>query len=217
MLIFWLKIVKSPMQGIILNIVRVKEEDLIVTLLTKKRLKTLYRFYGARHSQINLGYKIDFVPIYSAKSTMPMLREVLHLGFPWQFERDKVYVWQQFIKLLYKHLKDVEELDQFYYDLLDEIILKLKKQNPKRVIIEGYLKLLEYEGRLHDDFNCFICENFIEKDVVLKRSFLTAHKECLIGKVFEKKLIKDLFETKSTLLLDDEQIESLWEILQEGI
>jgi len=205
------------MQGIILNIVRVKEEDLIVTLLTQKRLKTLYRFYGARHSQINLGYKIDFVPIYSAKSNMPMLREVLHLGFSWQFERDKVYIWQQFIKLLYKHLKDVEELDEFYYDLLNKIALKLKKQNPKRVIIEAYLELLEYEGRLHDDFICFICEQDIQKSVVLKRSFLTAHKECLIGKSFEKELIKELFKTKSTLLLDDEQIESVWEILQEGL
>jgi recombinational DNA repair protein (RecF pathway) len=217
MLIFWLKRVKYLMQGIILNIVRVKDEDLIVTLLTKKRLKTLYRFYGARHSQINLGYKIDFIAVYSTKSTLPMLREVLHLGFPWQFEKDKVHIWQQFIKLLYKHLKDVDELDEFYFLLLEKIIRKLKKQNPKRVIIEAYLELLEFEGRLHDDFHCFICENFIEEKVVLKRSFLVAHDRCLIGKKFDKKMIKDLFKEKSTLLFDDEDVERLWEILQEGL
>jgi len=217
MLIFWLKRVKYPMQGIILNIVKVKEEDLIVTLLTKKRLKTLYRFYGARHSQINLGYKIDFIPVYSTKSTLPMLREVLHLGFPWQFDRDKVYIWQQFIKLLYKHLKDIDELDEFYFLLLEKIIKKLKKQNPKRVIIEAYLELLEFEGRLHDDFHCFICENFIEEKVVLKRSFLVAHDRCLIGKKFDKAIMIELFKEKSTLLFDDEEVETLWEILQEGL
>jgi len=204
------------MQGFILNIIKVKDEDLIVSVLTEKKLKTLYRFYGARHSQINLGFKIDFVPIFSAKSPIPMLREVLHLGFSFQFDRDKFYIWQQFIKLLYKHLKDVEELDEFYFQLLEECAKKLKKQNPKRVMIEAYLKLLKYEGRLHSDFRCFICDDLIEDEVVLARSFITAHKRCLIGKRFDKNLLKEIFTSSSTMLLDDKEVDSLWEIVLEG-
>ena len=204
------------MQGIILNIIKVKEEDLIVSVLTKKRLKTLYRFYGARHSHINLGYKIDFVPVASPKSSLSMLREVLHLGFSWQFDREKFYIWQQFCKLLYKHLKDVDELDQFYFNLLENSIHKINKQNPKRVLIEAYLELLEYEGRLHHDLKCFICDKRIEKDAVLKRSFLVAHNSCLMGKRFNIIMIGELFNTKSTLLLENHEVEALWEILTEG-
>jgi len=216
MLIFCLICYDLPMNGIIVNITKVKDEDLIVTLITKKRLKTLYRFYGARHSQINLGFMIDFIPVYSAKSTIPMLREVLHLGYSWQFDREKFYAWQQFCRLSYKHLKDVDVLDEFYFELFTDCIKKLQKQNPKRVLIEAYLKLLDHEGRLHDDFYCFICENKINHDVVLKRSYLVAHKSCLSGKSFDLKKIVELFKTKSSLLLDDHEIEELWKILLEG-
>ncbi len=205
------------MQGIILNIVKVKEEDLIVTLITKKRLKTLYRFYGSRHSSINIGNMIDFVPVYSAKSSIPMLREVVQLGFSWQLNHDKLYNWHEFIKLLYRHLKDVNELDSFYFELLEDAIKKIKLQNPKRVLIESYLKLLEFEGRLHLDFKCFICGDKIEDSSVIKRSFLLSCKECLRGFSLPNKRVKELFETKSTLTFSDSEIERLWEILKEGL
>jgi hypothetical protein len=58
------------MQGFIVNINRVKEEDLIVSILTKDKLHTLYRFYGARHGSINIGFKIDFEIEQSSKSTI---------------------------------------------------------------------------------------------------------------------------------------------------
>jgi len=205
------------MQGIILNITKVKEEDLIVTLITKKRLKTLYRFYGARHSSINLGFMIDFIPVYSSKSNIAMLREVLHLGFSWQFDRDKFFLWQQFIKLLYKHLKDVDELDSFYFELLEEAIKKIKLQNPKRVLVECYLKLLDYEGRLQDEFKCFICGDDIKESSILKRSYLLSCKRCLRGYKFENKKLKELFDSKSTILFSDEEVDRLWEVLLEGI
>ncbi len=48
------------MQGYILDVKPVKDDDLIVTILTPTRVYTTYRFYGARHSNINVGYKIDF-------------------------------------------------------------------------------------------------------------------------------------------------------------
>jgi len=205
------------MQGYILNINRVKEEDLIVSILTKKKLKTLYRFYGARHSAINIGYKIDFEAVHSAKSSIPMLREVLPLAYGWMFESQRFFVWQHFLKLLFRHLKDAVELDEFYFYLLEESSIKLQKQNPKRVLIESYLKLLDYEGRLHEDFICFICDKPINGNLTLKRAFLTSHKECLFGKEFPKELISTLFRTKSTINLNDEQIDMLWDILAEGL
>ena len=205
------------MQGYILNIVKVKEEDLIVTLLTENRLKTLYRFYGARHANINLGYKIDFEVQSSPKSTIKMLRQVLHLSAPWLLESKKFYFWQQFIKLLYQHLHDIEEIDPFYFYLLEEMNLKFTKQNPKRCIVESYVKLLAYEGRLHHDFLCFLCNNEIEHDLVLARGFLPAHQRCLYGRIHNKQKIETLFTEGHTLFLENEEIEILWELIEEGL
>ena len=56
------------MQGFIINLNRVKEEDLNVTILSRGSLETLYRFYGARHGVINLGFKIDYEVEPSAKA-----------------------------------------------------------------------------------------------------------------------------------------------------
>ena len=204
------------MQGYILNINKVKDEDLIVTILTENRLKTLYRFYGARHANINLGYKIDFEAVSSAKSTISMLREVLPLSAKWMLQSNRFFIWQQFIKLMFKHLKDVSELDPFYFYLLEESAIMIAKQNPKRVMIESYLALLEYEGRLHDDFQCFICDQRIDTSVVLARSFLPAHQACVYGQLLDKIKIEKLFASKSTLYLEDAEIEHLWQLLQEG-
>ena len=206
------------MQGYILNINRVKNEDLIVSILTKDRLKTLYRFYGARHSVINIGYKIDFEAIYSAKSSIPMLREVLPLSYKWIFENNRFYVWQQFLKLLYKHLKDVEELNSFYFDMLDNSAAKLHKQNPKRVMIESYLSILSHEGRLHNEFVCFLCDEGIDtKSLKLTRSLMPTHLECANGFIFDKRKIQNLFDTKSTIELNNDEIESLWDIVCRGL
>jgi len=206
-----------PMQGYILNIVKVKEEDLIVTLLTQKKLKTLYRFYGARHANIHLGYKIDFEAHLSQKSTIGMLRNVLHLSVPWILDIEKFYLWQQFIKLLYRHLRDIEDVDQFYFDLLDEISLRFAKQNPKRCLVESYIKLLLHEGRLHSDLTCFICESEIRDDLILTRGFLPAHKRCLFGQIVNKTKIETLFTQGSTLFLEDAEVDYLWSIIEEGL
>ncbi len=205
------------MQGYILNTNRVKDEDLIVSILTEDKLKTLYRFYGARHANINIGYKIDFEAIHSAKSSIPMLREVLPLSQKWMFQSNIFFTWQHFIKLLFRHLKDVVELDPFYFDLLESSANKLGKQNPKRVVIESYLELLEHEGRLHDDFVCFICEERIENNLTLTRSFLPAHKECAFGREFALIKIVKFFATKSTIEMSDDEVDALWRVLQEGL
>lgn len=205
------------MQGYILNINRVKDEDLIVTLLTQSRLISLYRFYGARHGNINLGYKLDFEAISSPKSSISMLRNVLHLGDKWMVNPKRFFIWQHFIKLLYTHLQDIEELDHFYFDLLNTMNYKFEKQNPIRVAVESYITLLTYEGRLHDDFVCFSCENIVKENLVLTRSFLPAHYECIFGTVLNMEKIMELFLTGSTLNLEDHEVNILWKILQEGI
>jgi recombinational DNA repair protein (RecF pathway) len=204
------------MQGYILNINKVKDEDLIVTILTTTSLESLYRFYGARHSNVNIGYKIDFESISSVKSTISMLRNVLHLGDSWMNEPRRFFVWQQFIKLLFKHLRDVEKLDSFYFELLNEIKQKFAKQNPIRVAVESYIQLLSYEGRLHDDFVCLICEELIVDELVITRSFLPAHQRCIFGEVVPRVKIEELFLNASTINLDDSEVDKLWKILQEG-
>lgn len=204
------------MQGYIININRVKDEDLIVTILTQNSIKTVYRFYGARHSTINLGYKIDFESPISMKSSIAQLKSVLHLGTPWNSDMGRMFIWQPFIRLFYLHLKDIASIDSFYFNLLEECSTIWHKQNPKRIAIEAYIKILHYEGRLHDDFICFNCEEKIEEDLTLIRGFLPAHKTCAWNNTFNHLHVKKLFEEKSSIDLDDKAIETLWKILQEG-
>lgn len=204
------------MQGYILHTQRVRDEDLIVTLLTQNRLKTLYRFYGARHATIHIGYKIDFEVRHSAGSSIGQLRHVLHLSEKWIFERHRFYIWQQLVQLFYKHLRDIENIDPFYFGLLESMHRKFGKQNPKRSAIEGYLSLLSHEGRLHEHFQCFVCDGLIENRVTLVRGFLPAHPTCLTGKSFRRHFLEELFHTRSTLYLPDSEIEKLWELMLEG-
>ena len=142
------------MQGFIIDFKPVRDDDLIVTLLTSDEIITTYRFYGARHSHINIGYKIDFELESNLKSTIPRLKDVIQLSFPWILDKEKLYCWQRFLKLFYTHLKGIEELDKFYFNLLSNLVHKITKQNVKRAIIEGYINLLNFEGRLHTDYEC---------------------------------------------------------------
>ncbi|MDP3466372.1 MAG: recombination protein RecO [Sulfuricurvum sp.] len=205
------------MQGFIIKLSRVKDEDLIVTIISEENLTTLYRFYGARHSPINLGFKIDYEGETSLKSTIPRMRDVIHLGFPWIGEYDRIRIWQQFIALFHPHLQHSEEIGSFYYDLLESTAQKWKTQNPKRLAIEAYVRLLEHEGRLHREMNCFFCDQPIENNISLIRSFLPAHKECSHTLPINQAGLSWLYENYSTLFLDDIEIERLWYIVNEGL
>ena len=204
------------MQGFIIDIKAVKDDDLIVSILSQNELITSYRFYGARHSNINIGYKIDF-ELEKTRSTIPRLKDVMQLGFPWILDRNKMYAWQRYLRLFYAHLKDLEELDEFYFNLLENLIKKIEKQNVLRAIIESYLELIEHEGRLHTDFECLICEIEIDTDLSLVRGFLPTHKSCIRGKVFDYLKIKELFFTKKTINLNDDEVEDLFQILLLGL
>jgi len=204
------------LRGFILNTQLVKEEDLVVTILTKNKILKLYRFYGARHSVINVGFLIDFEE-EETEVNINRLRNVIQIGFPFLLDINKMIIWQMFIKLLYKHFFDIEEVENFYFNMLMNIIDEFSERNPKRVLIEHYIKLLEFEGRLHNEFECFLCEKKIKNRVNLARSYLTACEECIPKIGFRKDKIETLFNEKKTLLLNDEEIEKLYNILMLGI
>jgi len=204
------------MKGFILSTVRVRDEDLIVRVLTENEVLTLYRFYGARHSYINVGYWIDFVVEESPKATIKRLRNVTQLPFSFLFDLEKMLYYKTFINLLSRHLSDVTKIDEFYYNLLVEIINLMDKREAKRLLVESYVKLLEKEGRLHKDFVCFLCEREINEKIALARAFLPAHEKCIYSQGFEKQKIKDLFFNKKSLLFEENEIDRLWNILNLG-
>ncbi len=204
------------MQGYILNTNKVKDEDLIVTILTKTQVYTTYRFYGARHSTINIGFKIDF-ELETTKNDIKRLKDILQLGYPWILDRNKLYLWQQYIKLFYNHLKDIYDIDIFYFDLLDDLAHKLTRQNPKRAILENYIKLCRFEGRLEDNFSCILCEMPIIDDVIIIRGFKPTHCTCSYGKKIELKKIEKLFLETNSIGLDDAECDYLWDILMQGL
>lgn len=205
------------MQGYIININKVRDEDLIVTILSQYNVFTTYRFYGARHSNINIGYKIDFELEINIKSTIPRLRDLLQLNFSWLLDHDKMYHWQRYIKLFYNHLKDVEKIDNFYIKLLDETVKKISKQNHKRAIIESYVRLCEYEGRLHTQYNCLLCDNDIKSNISLVRAFIPTHSSCSHTKSFDIDKIDELFKDKTLISFEDDEVDYLWHILLQGL
>ncbi len=206
------------MQGYIINLNKVKDEDLIVTIISKGNLYTLYRFYGARHGSINIGFKIDFEKEGSAKSTISRLKDVIHIGFKWINDYKLLKLWQDFLKLFHKHLQDAEELGDFYFDLLDNASKIWGTQNPKRVAIESYVKLLENEGRLHKEMDCFLCSLEIhENEISIIRAFLPTHKQCSHTFGINKNALIELFKNKSSLFLSDKEVDRLWNVLLEGL
>lgn len=204
------------MQGFILHTQRVRDEDLIVYVLSAKAVHKCYRFYGLRHSAILSGYKIDF-ELEEHLNFLPRLKDTLHLGFAWILDRDKMLVWQEFVRLVYRHLKDVESCESFYFKLLDECVKRFEKQNPLRVIVDAYANLLEFEGRLHKNMRCFVCDERVREDITLVRAFLPAHKHCAIGFEFSEKKLKAFYESKNCSVFDDDEVQKLYTLIKEGL
>jgi hypothetical protein len=205
------------MQGYIIQVNRARDEDLVVSILTQQNLETLYRFYGARHGTINLGFKIDFETEHSLKSNIGRLRDVIHLGFPWMYDHQRLRLWQQFIALFYPHLSHSEETGGFYFNLLDDAAHRWHLQNPKRIAVEAYVQLLEYEGRLHREMTCFFCERAIDTDVSLIRAFLPTHPECAHTLSIGRDGLTELYKSRSSLFLSDKEIDRMWYLLLEGL
>jgi recombinational DNA repair protein (RecF pathway) len=205
------------MRGFIINIRKAKNEDVIVTVLSNQSAKSYWRFFGARHSILQIGNLIDFEVTESKRAFMPNMRSLSQLPFPWLFRPNHLLTWQNFIKLFEPHLRDASEIDSFYFNALLDIAQKWDKQNPKRLAVEMYIKLLKQEGRLYDNGFCHICEDVLEEEVGLMRAFIPAHPHCVYGSVFNKKDIFKLFNTASTIHLEDNVNEKIYNVLLKGL
>jgi len=205
------------MQGYILNYRKVADEDLIVTILSRDKIYTGYRFYGVRHSTINIGKKIDFELQSNYKSSIDRLKDVIDIGFSWFNDSSRVYCWQNFIKLFYAHFYDLECIDRFYISLLDECVVKITRQNPKRAILETYVKLLQHEGRISFYDECLLCGLAVTGDISLVRGFKQTHESCSYEKSIDRDAVRELLENSSTIMLDDEQCDRLWQVLMQGL
>lgn len=204
------------MQGYIIHTQKVHNEDLIVWLLTPESIEKAYRFYGARHSNILLGYKIDF-ELRANLKFMPQLRNILHLGFSWLTDRQKLILWQRFMNLMYSHLNDAGSLDKIYFNCLENIASHIDKTDIKREIINAYVRILNTEGRLHEQMRCFICDGEISDAVSLVRGFLPSHKTCSYAHEFDKKMIEILFKEKNCTHIENNDISRLFDIILQGL
>jgi hypothetical protein len=163
-----------------------------------------------------LGFKIDYESEMSLKSNVGRMRDVIHLGFSWLTDYNRLRIWQQFISLFHPHLQHSEEIGSFYFTLIDQAAQQWKEQNPKRIAIEAYIQLLDHEGRLHYESTCFFCDEPITDAISLIRGFLPAHQECSHTLSINAKGLSWLYNHRSTLFLDDSEIERLWNIICEG-
>jgi len=205
------------MKGFILNIRKAKNEDVIVTVLSNCEVRSYYRFFGARHSILQVGNLIDFELQESKNGFMVQIRKISHISFPWIFSNNHLFLWQNFIRLFEPHLKEATQIDSFYFDLLLKIAKKWHRQNPKRLAIEAYIEILDYEGRLYDNGFCYICEDVLDEQVGLMRAYLPAHPRCIYGYSYDKQQIFKLFDTKLTIHLNDNIVNKLFNTLLKGL
>ena len=180
-------------------------------------MRTYYRFFGARHSILQLGNLIDFEVEGEDGRFLPRLRSLSHIGFPWLYDHNRLLIWHSFVGRFEPHLRDAGEIETFYYDLLLNAAKKWYRQNPKRIVIESYLQLLEYEGRLYPQERCYICENRIEEEIALMQAYKPAHPHCIYAPALPSKKIFDLFKSKKTVFLEDYEVEHLYEIVMKGL
>ena len=189
---------------------------MVVTILSQYCVGTYYRFYGARHSVLQLGYLIDYEVEQDKANFLPRVRGVSHIGFPWLYDREKLMYWHRFISIFEPHLRDINEIDSFYYNAILDSAKKWQKQSFRRLIVEKYVNTLQYEGRLHSLESCIICKQKIDKEVSLLKGFLPTHPHCSHTTAFIKKDIEELFLTNSTIDIDSKTTQALSEIVLKG-
>jgi recombinational DNA repair protein (RecF pathway) len=125
-------------------------------------------------------------------------------------------LWHNFIQKFEPHLKDADEIEPFYFDLLLDATRRWEKQNPKRITCESYLKLLDFEGRLYPDKHCYICEQPIEEEVALMQAFKPAHPACIYSPALPTKKVLDLFATRKSTFMEDHEVDLLYSVIMKG-
>lgn len=207
------------MQGYIINIKSAKNQDLILHILTKDKNLSLYRFYGARHSILQIGQKIDF-EIQLDDNFMPKLRNVTELGVSFMHNKETFYIYQQFLVLLDRHLYHIEEGIGFYFGVLEDLRDKIAYGSSMRCVVEAYFKILEFEGRrVNFDSNCIVCHRGLDgaKDVAIMMNLNLAHAQCAIAPRVDKELFIRALNFNSTALLDDEVVLKIYKIMKYGL
>ena len=207
----------ESIKGFVLDVKRVKNEDSVATILSEHSVTTYYRFFGARHSILQVGNLVDFEVEGEQSNFLPRLRSLSHVSFKWMFDKNKLLPWHNFIKKFTPHLKDAQEIEPFYYELLLNAAKKWHKQNPKRVVCEAYMELLEYEGRVHPTENCFMCESNIGDEIGLMQAFKVAHPNCLYVPPFNKNKFLTFINSKSTIHIEDYEVDYLYEVVMKGL
>jgi recombinational DNA repair protein (RecF pathway) len=205
------------MKGFVLALARARDEDTIATVLTETHIGRYYRFYGARHSILQLGHLIDFETEGDGGRYLPRMRHLRHYGFPWLYERNRLMIWHQFVRLFEPHLRDAERLDRFYFDLLLQAARRWERQNPKRIVLESHHALLRHEGRLYPVERCYICERPLGERVSLMPALHPAHPECIYASALPREAVEDFFRTGKTLLLDDDAVEHIYGVVRKGL
>lgn len=210
------------MQGYILNTKKSGENNLVMDILTPKEAIKVMRFYGVRHSSMMVGNKLDFELEFNA-NYLPILKESIHLGFAWQNDINKLEIFLEFIGLLSRYLNGVGECDECYFQTLEQISIRLTLQNPKRVIVDAYAKMLKCEGRLHDMDKCYVCSKDLDEMIYLSSGFLplckTCHQESFKQNnfAFSKDELGEFFVSLNGSMLDDKKINALHEIVKYGL
>lgn len=204
------------MRGIILNTFSVKDKDLLVFILDDKELVKCYRFYGVRHSHLLVGNLIDYElsvqPLF-----LPKLHSTMQLLLPWQNDYAIYKVWQDFCVLLYEHLKENTECGEFYYDLCHQIITRLSTQDYKRVFLDAYAKMLDYEGRLNYSDFCYECGVSLDDNFVLAEGFLMHCKACKKSFLINKSKMKLYLENHNSSIFEDNEIDKLYEVFSKKL
>jgi recombinational DNA repair protein (RecF pathway) len=126
-------------------------------------------------------------------------------------------LWHDWIKLFEPHLRDTEELEPFYYELLLNAAKHWDKQNPKRITIESHHVLLQHEGRLHQIDKCYICEQPIDDTIALMPTYRPTHPECIAQPPLPRKDIETFLETGKSTFLSDETVEYIHGVTMRGL
>jgi len=133
---------------------------MVVTVLGEKQIGTYYRFYGARHSVLQLGYLIDYEVEQDRANFLPRIRAITHIGFPWLYDREKLMYWHRFISIFEPHFRDINEIDNFYFNTLLNSAKKWQKQSYRRLMVENFFNIIQYEGRVHSLDKCMVYYSF---------------------------------------------------------
>jgi len=205
------------MRGFIINIRKVKNEDLIVTVLSSESVKNYWRFFGTRHSIIQIGNLIEFEVTQNKNGFMPNMRSISQHSFSWLFSEKHLFIWKNFIQLFEVHLNESPTIEAYYFNLLFQIAQKWDKQNPKRLAIEAYIQLLHKEKRIYYANSCYICQGTLENQVGLMRAFIPTHPSCVSNSIIDREMLFKLLHTKSTIHLTDLSVKRLYPILLKGL